>query len=61
MYTIIVRTVQKINTSDKVETMLDLEIVIIQMKNDKSPRYDEISVNTIKAVGPNGMQWLDRS
>jgi hypothetical protein len=48
MYTIIVRTVQKINTSDKVETMLDLEIVIIQMKNDKSPRYDEISVNMIK-------------
>jgi hypothetical protein len=48
--------------SGKVEMkMLDLETTITQIKNNKSPRYNEISVNTIKAVGPNGMQWLDRS
>jgi hypothetical protein len=38
--------------------MLDLEIVTTQKKNNKSPVYDKISVNLIKAVGPTGMQWL---
>jgi hypothetical protein len=38
--------------------MLDLEIAITQMKNNKSPGYNEISVNMIKAAGPIGTQWL---
>jgi hypothetical protein len=28
------------------------------MKNNKSPEYDELSVEIIKAAGPIGTQWL---
>jgi hypothetical protein len=34
--------------------MLDLEIAILQTKNNKSPGYDEIYIDMIKAVGPTG-------
>jgi hypothetical protein len=38
--------------------MSDLDTAITQMKNNKSPEYDEISINMIQATGPTGMQWL---
>jgi hypothetical protein len=34
--------------------ILDLEIAVRQMKNNKSPGYDEMTVDMIKAVGSIG-------
>jgi hypothetical protein len=47
------------NVPDKIEVnMLDLETAVRQMKNDKSPGYDELTTEMIKTVGPIGTQWL---
>jgi poly-D-alanine transfer protein DltD len=44
---------------DKVEVnMLDLETVMRQMKNNKSPGFDDLIMDMIKAAGPVGTQWL---
>jgi hypothetical protein len=47
------------NTPNKMEAnMLDFETVMTQMKNNKSPGYDELTIDLIKAAGPSGTQWL---
>jgi hypothetical protein len=52
-------TIDNNNIPDKVGVnMLDLESVVRQMKNNKSPGYDELTTNVIKAAGPIGVQWL---
>jgi hypothetical protein len=38
--------------------MSDLETVIMQIKNTKSPEYDELTTDMIKAARPIGTQWL---
>jgi hypothetical protein len=38
--------------------MLPLETVMRQMKNNKSPGYNELTADIIKAAGPIGTQWL---
>jgi hypothetical protein len=40
--------------------MMDVEIAIGQMKKNKSPSDDEVTVEMITNAGPLGMQWLYR-
>jgi hypothetical protein len=38
--------------------MLGFETVMMQMKNNKSQRYNELTVDMRKAAGPIRTQWL---
>jgi hypothetical protein len=38
--------------------MLDLQTAMRQMKNNKSPGYDELTTDMIKTAGQTGTQWL---
>jgi hypothetical protein len=38
--------------------MLDVGTVVRQMKNNKSPGYDELPIDVIQAAGPIGTQCL---
>jgi hypothetical protein len=40
--------------------MLDLETDMRQMKNSKTPGYNQLTTDTIKAAEPIGTQWLHR-
>jgi hypothetical protein len=52
-------TTENSNVLYKIEVyMLDLETVMRQMKNSKSPSYNELIIDMIKAAGPIGTQWL---
>jgi hypothetical protein len=47
------------NIPDKIQVnTLDLERVMRQMKNNKSPGYDELTVDMTKTAGPTETQWL---
>jgi hypothetical protein len=52
-------TTDNSNIPDKLEVnMLDLETVVRQMKNNKSPGCYELTTDLIKAGGTIGTQWL---
>ena len=40
--------------------MLNLEIAVTHVKYNRSPGFDEIIIEIIKATDPLGMQWLYR-
>jgi hypothetical protein len=47
------------NVPDKVEVnMLDLETTMRQIKYNKSPGYNELTIDMIKAAEPIVTQWL---